>query len=118
MTYGYSPLQGYVAGESKRLEGKDFTEPGQDVGDDHFAHSAGKTCKSCGRAIAAGQPAAAAAKPVGYTTSALLRTRPAYAASRSTHEPCALRAGRCATLAKQQASREVGENVSAQFTGT
>jgi hypothetical protein len=55
MTYGYAPLQ--VAGESKRLENKDFTEAGRDTGDDHFARSAGKTCKSCGRAIAAGQPA-------------------------------------------------------------
>ena len=57
MTYGYSPLQGYAAGESKRLENKDFTESGQDTGEDHFAHSAGKTCKSCGHAITAGQAA-------------------------------------------------------------
>lgn len=57
MTYGYSPLQGYVAGESKRLAGKDFTDPDRDAGEDHFSHVTGKTCLICGGAIAAGQPA-------------------------------------------------------------
>ena len=57
MGYGYSPLQGYAAGESKRLEGKDFSDPDRDTGEDHFSHAAGRTCVSCGGAIGAGEPA-------------------------------------------------------------
>jgi hypothetical protein len=57
MAYGYSPQQGYVAGESKRLEGQDFTDPDQGAGEDHFSHADGRTCVSCGGVIDAGQPA-------------------------------------------------------------
>jgi hypothetical protein len=57
MGYGYSPLQGHIAGESKRLEGKDFTDPDRDAGEDHFSHVAGRTCISCGGTIGARDPA-------------------------------------------------------------
>ena len=57
MTAGYTPAQGYIAAESRRLADADFTEGDQQPGEDHFAHATGKTCKSCGHPIEAGQAA-------------------------------------------------------------
>jgi hypothetical protein len=91
MTGGWSPLQGYVAGESKRLENKDFTEPGQDTGMITSPTRPGKPARAADARSPQGSLPAAAVKPTGYTTSALLLTRPAYTASRSAHQPFALR---------------------------
>ena len=57
VTVGYTPQLGYVAGESDRLANADLSERDRHTEEDHFAHAAGKICKSCGRAIEAGQPA-------------------------------------------------------------
>ena len=57
MPAGYTPQQGYIGGESRRLADADFSEGDERAGEDHFAHATGKICKSCGRVIEAGQPA-------------------------------------------------------------
>jgi hypothetical protein len=57
MTAGYTPQQGLIAGESQRLADADLGEGERRTGEDHFAHAAGKVCKTCGRAIEAGQVA-------------------------------------------------------------
>ena len=57
MAAGYGPQQGFIAEESKRLAGSDFSERDRQTGEDHFAHAAGKICKSCGRTIEAQQAA-------------------------------------------------------------
>ena len=57
MTAGYTPQQGHIASESRKIADADFSEGEQQTGEDHFAHATGKTCKSCGRVIEAGQPA-------------------------------------------------------------
>jgi hypothetical protein len=57
MAAGYTPQQGFIAGESKRLAGADFSERDRHTGEDHSAHAAGKICKSCGHTIEAGQAA-------------------------------------------------------------
>ena len=57
MAAGYTPQQGYIAGESRRLADADLSQGDQPAGEDHFAHAAGKICKSCDRVIEAGQPA-------------------------------------------------------------
>lgn len=57
MVAGYTPQQGYIAAQSKQLANADFTEPGQDTGEDHAAHAAGRTCASCGEPISSGQAA-------------------------------------------------------------
>lgn len=57
MTAGYSPQQGYIAGESRRLADADLSQGDQPAEEDHFAHADGKICKTCGHAIVAGQPA-------------------------------------------------------------
>ena len=57
MSAGFTAAQSHMAAESQRLKDADFSEPGQDTGEDHSAHAAGKTCKSCGHTIGAGQPA-------------------------------------------------------------
>jgi hypothetical protein len=51
MVFDYTPQQGYIAAESKDLADADFTEPGQDTGEDHSAHVTGKTCARCGHPI-------------------------------------------------------------------
>jgi len=53
----YTPDQSYIAMQSQQLADAEFTEPGRDTGEDHFAHAAGKTCASCGEQIGARQPA-------------------------------------------------------------
>jgi hypothetical protein len=53
----FTPNQGYIAMHSRRLADADFTETGQDRGEDHAAHVDGKTCTSCGERIGARQPA-------------------------------------------------------------
>jgi hypothetical protein len=53
----YGPQQGFIAQESERLAGADFSERDRHTGEDHFAHAAGKICKSCGHAIEERQPA-------------------------------------------------------------
>jgi hypothetical protein len=57
MAAGYIPQQGFIAGESKRLAGADFSERDRHTGEDHSAHAAGKICKNCGNTIEAGQAA-------------------------------------------------------------
>lgn len=57
MTAGYTPQQGYIASESRRIADADFSQGNPHAEDDHFAHATGKTCKSCGRMIEAGQAA-------------------------------------------------------------
>lgn len=57
MTAGFTPQQGYVASESRKLADADFNQGEQHAEDDHFAHATGKICKSCGRTIEAGQAA-------------------------------------------------------------
>jgi hypothetical protein len=57
MTAGYTPQQGNIAGESRKLADADFTLGDQQSQEDHFAHAAGKTCTSCGSLIEAGQAA-------------------------------------------------------------
>lgn len=57
MAAGYTPEQGFIAEESKRLADADFSERDRHTGEDHFAHAAGKMCKSCGHTIEAGQAA-------------------------------------------------------------
>lgn len=57
MTAGYTPQQSYIASESRQLADADLTQGEQHAEEDHFAHVTGKTCKSCGRPIEAGQPA-------------------------------------------------------------
>ena len=54
---GYTPQQGFIAGESQRLAHVDLNERDRHTEEDHFAHAAGKTCKTCGRTIEAGQAA-------------------------------------------------------------
>ena len=48
MATGSTPQQGYIAGESRKLAGADFSQ-GQHADEDHAAHATGETCKSCGR---------------------------------------------------------------------
>jgi hypothetical protein len=57
MAAGFTPGQSYIGGESRRLADADFDEAERPPGEDHFAHATGKTCKSCGLVIEAGQPA-------------------------------------------------------------
>jgi hypothetical protein len=57
MAPGYTPQQGLIAGESQRLADADLNESERRTGEDHFAHAAGKVCKTCGRVIEAGQAA-------------------------------------------------------------
>ena len=57
MTYGYSPQQGYIAAESRKLADADYSQGDQPAEEDHSAHAAGKICKSCGHVIKAAQPA-------------------------------------------------------------
>jgi hypothetical protein len=57
MAAGYGPQQGFIAEESKRLAGADSSERDRHTGEDHFAHAAGKICKSCGHTIEARQAA-------------------------------------------------------------
>ena len=57
MAAGYTPEQGFIAEESKRLADADFSERDRHTGEDHFAHAAGKICKSCDHTIEAGQAA-------------------------------------------------------------
>lgn len=57
MTAGYTPQQGYLDSESRKIADADFSEGRQQAGEDHFAHATGKICKSCGRVIEAGQAA-------------------------------------------------------------
>jgi hypothetical protein len=57
MVAGYTPQQGYTDMQSKQLADADFTEPGQDTGEDHSAHVTGKTCARCGRPITAQEAA-------------------------------------------------------------
>lgn len=54
---GSTPQAGFIAGESERLADADIGDADRQTGEDHFAHAAGKTCKTCGNAIEAGQPA-------------------------------------------------------------
>ncbi len=57
-TAGYTPQQGFIAGESRKLADADLSPGDQhEEEEDHFAHATGKICKTCGRAIEAGQPA-------------------------------------------------------------
>jgi hypothetical protein len=48
---------GDIAGEGRRLSEADFDEHDRQTSEDQFAHAMGKTCKTCGRVIQAGQPA-------------------------------------------------------------
>ena len=57
MAAGFTPQEGHIRSESKRLADADLTEGDQQTGEDHFAHATGKLCKSCGRLIEAGQAA-------------------------------------------------------------
>ena len=57
MAAGFTPQQGYTAMQSQQLADADFAEPGRETGEDHSAHTAGKTCASCGQQIGASQPA-------------------------------------------------------------
>jgi hypothetical protein len=57
MAAGYTPQQGFIGGESKRLADADFSESERNTGEDHSAHAGGKICKSCGHTIKAGQAA-------------------------------------------------------------
>ena len=57
MTAGYTPQYRYIDVESERLANADLSERDRHSEEDHSAHAAGKICKSCGRAIEAGQPA-------------------------------------------------------------
>lgn len=57
MTAGYTPQQSFIAAESRQLADADLSPGDQPSEEDHFAHATGKTCKTCGRAIEAGQPA-------------------------------------------------------------
>jgi hypothetical protein len=57
MTAGYTPQQSFIASESRQLADADLTQGDQHAEEDHFAHVTGKTCKSCGRPIEAGQAA-------------------------------------------------------------
>jgi hypothetical protein len=57
MAAGYTPQQGFIAGESRRLAEADFNEEDRPTGEDHFAHAAGKVCATCGRTIEARQAA-------------------------------------------------------------
>jgi hypothetical protein len=57
MAAGFTPQQGFIGGESKRIADADFAEGEQQTGEDHFAHAPGKVCMSCGRMIEAGQAA-------------------------------------------------------------
>jgi hypothetical protein len=57
MTAGYTPQQGHITSESRKLADADFNQGEQHTEDDHFAHATGKICKSCGRTIEAGQAA-------------------------------------------------------------
>jgi hypothetical protein len=57
MAAGYTPQQGFIAGESQRLAEADFNEKDRQTGEDHFAHAAGKICTTCGRTIEARQAA-------------------------------------------------------------
>jgi hypothetical protein len=57
MTAGYTPQQGLITGESRRLADADLNEGDRRTEEDHFAHAAGKVCKTCGRTIEAGQAA-------------------------------------------------------------
>jgi hypothetical protein len=50
-------LPSHIAMQSRRLAHADFTEPGQDIGEDHCAHADGMTCASCGERIGVRQPA-------------------------------------------------------------
>jgi hypothetical protein len=57
MTAGYTPQQGLITGESRRLADADLNEGDRRTEEDHFAHAAGQVCKTCGRTIEAGQAA-------------------------------------------------------------
>ncbi len=58
MTAGYTPQQGFIASESRKLADADLSPGDQhEEEEDHFAHATGKICKTCGRPIEAGQPA-------------------------------------------------------------
>jgi hypothetical protein len=57
MAAGFTPQEGLIRSESKRLSDSDLTEGDRQTGEDHFAHATGKPCKSCGRPIEAGQAA-------------------------------------------------------------
>jgi hypothetical protein len=57
MAAGFSPGQSDIGAESRRLADAHTDEVEQNAKEDHFAHAAGKACKSCGRVIEAGQPA-------------------------------------------------------------
>ena len=51
MTAGYTPQQGLIGGESRRLADADPGEGDKQTGEDHFAHATGKICTACGRTI-------------------------------------------------------------------
>lgn len=57
MGAGYYPQQHFLAAESKALAHADFTENDREMGDDQYAHAAGKVCASCEQPITARQPA-------------------------------------------------------------
>jgi hypothetical protein len=52
-----TPQQSLMGAESKSLARADFSEGDRDTGEDHSAHAAGRTCKSCGQPIEPGQDA-------------------------------------------------------------
>jgi len=57
MAAGFTPQEGLIRSESKRLADADLTEGDRPSREDHFAHATGKLCRSCGRMIEAGQAA-------------------------------------------------------------
>jgi len=58
---GYEPSHrgklSYIGSESQRVADAGRGEGGQRAGEDHFAHTAGKICKTCGQTIEAEQAA-------------------------------------------------------------
>jgi hypothetical protein len=100
MTAGYTPQQGYIAGESRRIADADFSQGNPHAEDDHFsqgnphaegdhfAHATGKTCKSCGRIDSCPCPSGYSAgyicypKPAPDMFTALRRTVPSAQRSR------------------------------------
>ena len=44
-------IKGYIASESQRVADADFGKGDQHTGEDQFAHTTGKICKTCGQTI-------------------------------------------------------------------